>query len=68
MILTPIFVAGLFSNRPDVLLTATNNFCFLDSTRIKDIKSALENKLKLMSNYGSITFVLEIIKNWQRQI
>ena len=57
--LTPIFIAGLFTDRPDALLTATNNFCFLDSTRVKNIKLALENKLELMSNYGSITFVLE---------
>ena len=58
----PIFIAGLFNTRSDALLTATNNFCFLDSTQIKKIKSALENKLELMSNYGSITFALENYK------
>ena len=43
-------------------LKSTNNFCFLDSTRIDNIRATLERKLNLIIDprrYGSISFVLE---------
>jgi pimeloyl-ACP methyl ester carboxylesterase len=45
---------------PIKFLKSTNNFCFLDSTRIENITATLENKLNLIVlKYGSISFVLE---------
>jgi pimeloyl-ACP methyl ester carboxylesterase len=41
-------------------LEKTNNFCFLDSTRIGKIEAELRGKLKVVQEkYGSIVFVLE---------
>jgi len=41
-------------------LKSTNNFCFLDSTRIDNIRATLEKKLNLIGlTYGSVSFVFE---------
>jgi hypothetical protein len=54
----------LFVFDPVKFRKSTNNFCFLDSTRIDAIRATLEKKLSLVGlTYGSVSFVLENHKN-----
>lgn len=56
-------LGNFFEGQPETLNSAlkdTNNFCFLDPSRIAKIKKALEEKLALITGtFGSISFVME---------